>query len=1202
MSVSNIKFCVNDEMLKFLLDTGASLCAIKSEILDSSIPVHKDSLKVKGIGGNLYSKGYVYLKLHVGNFCFDQKFHVFDNLSCDTDGIIGQNFLRKYGGILNFEKNTLSLVIKGKEVTLNINSNIDDNIIMSIPPRCEIVKYVPVRVNEDCVVVAKELCEGVFMAGVIARPQNGKIPIKILNTRENEVCLKNCMPEIQMLNEYDFCKFKKENISVNQVKKLFELLDMKNLNIEEQISIENICAKFVDIFHLPGDKLTTTNLYKQSIQLKENVTPVYVKPYRVPNALKEEVDKQIKKMCEEGIIEEAKCEWSSPVLLVPKKMDNSGEKKWRIVIDYRLLNQKIQDDKFPLPNITDILDSLSGAMYFSHLDLSQGYYQLELTPESRQVTAFTTNRGQYQMKRLPMGLKTSPSAFSRLMTVAMSGLNYDKCFVYLDDLIVFGRNLEDHNRNLINVFSRLRQVNLKLNPYKCEFLKKEILYLGHIITAQGILPDPDKIKALQKYPIPTTVDEVKRFVAFANYYRKFIPHFADIVNPLNALCRKNARFDWSEKCQNSFIKLRESLIQPPVLQYPNFAEDNEFILQTDASGVAMGAVLSNKNNLPVAYASRSLNKAELNYATIEKELLAIVWAVKHFRPYLFGRRFKIVTDHKPLIYLFSHTNPSSRLTKFRLCLEEYDFHVEYIKGRDNVTADALSRIILTSNDLKDMNKNFINVMTRAQSKNLGSIKIDNQVIENSPAEKSDQPCMLEILKKPKDGIELIVMSKQDMKKVSKLERVTTKSGSICYVPSLSTIFMNLNTRSTLTRDVLLRDLDQICKEMNIPEIYVIKNKYNAQMLQEFASAIGKSSKRTGPRICIIRGAQRIIDNEMKKLILNDFHILPTSGHAGINRMTNNIKKYYFWPGMVKDISNFVKKCSSCQKHKYSRNIKEPMVITTTAKSAFEKLYLDIVGPIDKDNDEFSYILTLQCELTKFVEAYPLKTKDTVTVAKTLVENFILRYGIPREIATDRGSEFISSTMKEVCKLLQIKQLQATAYHHESIGSLENSHKVLGAYLRSLTEKQLSSWSSWLSYWCFSYNTTVHTETKYTPFELVFGKVCNIPNNLLNTVDPVYNFESYPIELKYRLQTANTDARNNLIESKIKRKKEYDKSMNPVNYKEGDLILVKNEVGNKLNELYNGPYIVIKELSPNVLLNKNGKEVIVHKNRTKLYNI
>ena len=223
---------------------------------------------------------------------------------------------------------------------------------------------------------------------------------------------------------------------------------------------------------------------------------MYVKPYRLPQSLKSEINEQVKKMLDEDIIEPANSEWNSPVLLVPKKTE--GDKKWRLVIDYRKVNDSIQDDKFPLPNITEILDSLSGSIYFTHLDLHQGFFQLSIKPECRNITSFSTSTGQYQMKRLPMGLKISPSVFSRVMSVAMSGLTYEQCFQYCDDLVVFGRNREIHNKNLLKVFERLRKMNLKLNPHKCDFMKTQLLYLGHVVSASGVLPDPDKIAVFAK--------------------------------------------------------------------------------------------------------------------------------------------------------------------------------------------------------------------------------------------------------------------------------------------------------------------------------------------------------------------------------------------------------------------------------------------------------------------------------------------------------------------------------------------------------------------------------------------------------------------------------------------------------------------------------------------------------------------------------
>lgn len=410
---------------------------------------------------------------------------------------------------------------------------------------------------------------------------------------------------------------------------------------------------------------------------------------------------------------------------------------------------------------------------------------------------------------------------------------------------------------------------------------------------------------------------------------------------------------------------------------------------------------------------------------------------------------------------------------------------------------------------------------------------------------------------------------------------------------------NSESRSAFVHGTSLRDMNTICKKYNIPELVVIKNKENAQLLSSIKNNI-ESIKKQDFKICIIKDVQKITELESQRIILNDFHILPTGGHAGINRMYNNIKKYYFWSNLSRDVEEFVKHCDDCQRFKYSRPNIQPMSITTTASSAFQNVYLDLVGPLEEDSEGNRYILTLQCELSKFVECYPLKTKESTDLARSFVNNFILRYGIPNCIISDKGTEFLNSTLKETCKILEIKQLSSTAYHHETMGSLENSHKHLNAYLRIQTSKNSGTWSSWLQFWCFSYNNSVHTETRYTPYELVFGKICNLPSNILNSLDPLYNFDDYPSELKYRLQNAWQDAKNNLISSKQKRKVHFDKKSKIINYKVGDLILLRNNSGSKKDAIFTGPYPVIEDQAPNVLIKIDNKLVNVHKNRTKSY--
>lgn len=1204
-SSNHVKLNLNNVSKKWLIDTGASLSAVKYEtIISHRIPIIKHNICIKGIGGQLNTEGFVYLNLVANGMEFSHKFYVLRHLPCLHDGIIGQDFLRQFNCIINYELNNISLssLNSDSKTTLPLGlGTFHDSSYLILPPRCEKIFYVDTILKEECIIKSKELCEGVYLAGGICKPCNGKIPIQLLNSREDQVCLSYFSPEFECLDDYDMCTYdKSEYIDSERVRQLFSLLDFGHLNVEERRSVQNICAKFCDIFYLPGDKLSVSNIYEPEIKLKPNVSPSYVKPYRLPRSQREEITNQVNKLLSENIIEPACSEWSSPVLLVPKKSDDNS-KKWRLVIDYRKLNERIIDDKFPLPNISDILDSLSGSMYFTHLDLNQSYYQLNLKSDSKKLTAFTTHTGQYQLTRLPMGLKTSPSCFSRAMTLAMTGLNYEKCLIYLDDLLCFGRSLSIHNKNLIDIFSRLRKVNLKLNPSKCKFLRKDVLYLGHVVSAEGIKPDPEKTKAINSYPTPQNSDEVRRFVAFSNYYRKFIPSFAEITLPLNKLCRKHVQFDWSDECQKAFEKVKSILSSPKVMQYPNFDKENTFILQTDASGFAIGAVLNNGDRRPVAFASRTLNKAEKNYPTIEKELLAITWAVKYFRPYLYGKRFIIETDHKPLIYLFNMTNPSSRTMKFRLTLEEYDFDVVYVRGKDNVAADALSRVRVSSEELKGMHENLICVMTRAQSKRMAQGQSDSSPeSDNFNDNWTDHPRVIEMLKLPKNYTELTFLKDEEWTDLK--NDISSESEHFAFIKTKSLICVKPMTQSQCTRDVFVRELSLFCNKLNIDKLYIILDDEMENIIKKLTNLINKSPRWTGPRLHIIRGVKRITDRDTRRVILNDYHILPTSGHAGIRRMLSNIKRRYFWPGIVKDVTDFVSKCDQCQRQKHFKYTKQPMVITNLGNSAFDRVFLDLVGPLSNDSlSDSKYILTLQCDLSKYVEAYPIASKDSVSVATALVNNFILRYGIPREIITDKGTEFVSSIMQNVCKLLNISHITSTSYHHQTIGALENSHKNLISYLRIMTNNNSQNWSSWLPYWCFAFNTTIHTETQYSPYELVFGKRCNIPSNLTNTLDPVYNFHDYPVELKYRLQKSQLDARDNIDSSKQIRKVRYDSYVNIVNYKPGDFVLIKNEAcKTKLDPLYLGPFEVLKDVEPNIVIKYKNQEKLIHKNRTKLY--
>lgn len=403
---------------------------------------------------------------------------------------------------------------------------------------------------------------------------------------------------------------------------------------------------------------------------------------------REEISRQIKDMKNSSIIRESSSPWCSPIVLA-RKSDNS----WRLCVDYRRLNAITVKDSFPMPNITDLLDSLGGANIFSKLDLASGFWQIPLTEDARAKTAFTTHEGLFEFLVLPFGLANAPGAFNRLMNIVFRS---HKNFVmhYMDDVIVYSKNKEDHKKHLEMTFSALRKAGLKLREEKCEFLREELTFLGHTINANGISANKDRIEAIEQIPYPTNEKEVRSFVGLMSYYRRFIKNFATIASPLYALLKKDAEFKFGDPERKAVEDLKSNLKSSSMMSYPR--PNQPFMISTDASSTGIGAVLSQEDESgeekPIAFASRILSKAERNYATVERECLAIIWALQIFRTYIYGERIFLHTDHQPLKYLLQSERLTNRLARWALQLSEHNIEeIRYTRGKDNVVADVLSR-------------------------------------------------------------------------------------------------------------------------------------------------------------------------------------------------------------------------------------------------------------------------------------------------------------------------------------------------------------------------------------------------------------------------------------------------------------------------------------------------------------------------------
>jgi len=975
--------------------------------------------------------------------------------------------------------------------------------------------------------------------------------------------------------------------------------------MDERQSIFEICEQYAEIFHLEGDRLTFTNAAEHVINLNANQPPIYQRPYRLPHSQQAEIKQQLDKMQQDGIIEPSSSPWNAPLLLVKKKMDASGKEKFRIVIDFRALNQVTLNEFHPLPNITEILDHLGQCQLFSVIDLASGFFQIPLSESSRELTAFSANNAHYQFKRMAMGMKTSPSTFQRLMDNVLSGIIGIKCLVYLDDIIIYGKNLIDHNNKLIDVFERLRIHNLKIQPDKCEFVKRECLYLGHVISETGIRPDPKKIQAVLDFPEPKNVKQIKSFLGLSGYYRKFIENYSSIARPITNLLKKDVKFNWSEECEKAFGKLKHALCTEPVLQYPDFTK--EFILTTDASGKALGAILSQGEigkDLPIAYASRTLSISEFNYSTTELECLAIVYGIKQFRPYLYGRKFTILSDHRPLAWLFNLKDPLSKLARWRIQLEQYDYVIKYKPGIQNGNVDALSRMY-TIQEIKEESYNNFLVKFETTLITNGNVKeVHGELLESPP----EYHIVTEIEKyynfrtgtnyeiKQKFGDKILLKSNKQIGEVVKVKHeeryiifliTKSKTGQITTYENLYTALLNLKYFSEK------HSLNKLIMEKLGRKDGLEWDKVRAMIRHIF--------RNTGIEILV---CSKMEYSEAEKLVIfKQFHDSILGGHAGIGRTIRKIKRQFNWPGLKSDVKNYIKNCESCQKNKVTnRKIKQPMVITTTSSKPFEKIFLDIVGPLVTTVSGNTYILTMQDDLTKYSLGVPIPNHTANTVAEAFVVHFVCIHGIPETILTDQGTDFLSKTFAEVCKLLKINKINTSPYHPQSNGSLERSHRTLAEYLRHYVDKDLSTWDQLLPYALFVYNSTEHSSTNYQPYTLLYGKELNIPVNLKSNPEPRYNYDDYLYDLKQRMQESHKIARERLVKKKIKSKANYDNNAHSEELHVKESILLRdNTQKNKLTPLWKGPYEILEVLdTENIVIQRGRRKVTVHKNDVKKY--
>ena len=613
---------------------------------------------------------------------------------------MGSDFLKKYNAKWDFENQSLRIndsvvILKTKNETENskIISSLFETVI---PPHTSQVINCHVKRKNGEVIASPlnnalifERNPGLLSAPVVTQIKNFNCVTLLTNSSNRRVKIRKgeVLARTEIYEGHQAPTHKQEVFQV-QESPLFDFsAKLPHLNSELHKHFEKLLKTNSDLFARSETDLGKTSLVKMKIETSCE-GPIKQKPYKTPFSQRPLVEKQINDLLDANIIRQSNSPWASPIIMVPKK--DGGH---RMCIDYRKLNQVTKQNSYPLPDISDILSSMNSAKIFSCLDLKSGYYQIQMEEKDKPKTAFVCFKGLFEFNVLPFGLCAAPPVFQELMNRVLKPALNKFAFAYIDDIIIYSKDANEHIKHLQIVFDLLRDAGLKLKLSKCEFGVEKVKYLGHEISKNGINPDPEKIAVIKKLQYPRTIREVRSFLGMAGYYRRFIRNFAETAFPLTQLTKKYGRFKWGPECENAFNKLKECLCETVTLAHPDTIKP--YNLYTDASDYAVGAVLTQElegGEKVIQFLSKQLDDGQRKWATIEKEAYAIVYAVNKLRPFLYGSKFTVFTDHKPLRTLFTSEMKNARIQRWAIMLSEYGCNIEYKKGKENIPADMLSRI------------------------------------------------------------------------------------------------------------------------------------------------------------------------------------------------------------------------------------------------------------------------------------------------------------------------------------------------------------------------------------------------------------------------------------------------------------------------------------------------------------------------------
>ena len=1247
--------CYDRKVTNFV-DTGSSVSLVSSTFVDYLGVKDKISptlAKLTSFSQNIVPAiGEIRLRTALAGITTEWTFIVSNLL--DTDFLIGADYMKANAISLDMGKGILKTP-KGQTSLSNIPGQLRSSVKIkskkthTIPPNT--VHYILASIPNQSLNIdglVQPLNDltgstGVMIAPSVVKVGRKGIPIECLNLSDKEVTIR----QNQLLGF--LCPYSSTNrisgVTINMLEKdelthshktnnpqpshsgwtqekLFKELEIDQLDISESQTsrMKEIVWEYKDCFSLNDHDLGNCNFFKGKIQLKDNAEPKWIPSGKTPYKLQPELDKHIAELVEADVIEPCTehSSWNSRVFLVPKP-NRPGQ--FRFVADLRGLNSQCLPDSYELPNVNHVADCIGGNKFYSTLDLSQSFHQISYEESSRPLTAFSNSGMRYWFKRMVMGQCSSSSQFARMMNKLLTNIPIRNLIYFLDDLLIASNDIDTHLDRLETVLKRFKDADLKLKPNKCLFLKKQVKFVGLTISEQGMQVNEERVKALLELKAPTTRKETQSILGFFGYNRRFIKHYAAMSKPLYQLLNKGPKFKWTAECEDSFQKLREGLKESTILSMPDVDDPlKSYQVTVDGSQDGYGATLTQMirgERRTVAYYSKGVQKHKRQWGQTKLEFETMCRALDHWKVYLQGTEFKVITDCGNLLDLetiFGKNNPTLHRKIQRLA--NFIFTIQHISGEENHIADFLSRY--------PYKRKYVNTHTQTELCK-EQIKEPSQTsqINTLQVEQEEETDMLI----PKDlfsntaSDHITVIEPQSIepkipscfcgeKKLKKYNNDVVEIGSstlgIC---AISDIVQDNNT--PIAQDLVMikkaQEEDDIMKEV---KDWIIKGAKpdtiqalrTPDELITYWKTFNLLSLKEG---IVMRRWAGIKNEEDRNLIVVPhslhhntmllYHSTLMSAHPGVDKSVTLCRKQYYWPKMKHDFSLFIGTCQTCGRCKQPQAYLKAPLKHIMSHAFNDIIVIDHIVPsaTQTTGRGMRYILTITDVWSGYVVAVATRQQTGVANIKAIMRNWCLKYGVCREIILDNAPGFREEFFNALFKAFGCKITFGLPYSSASTGKAERSNKRVNTALRtSLPEGKENQWDLYLDYITFALNCLKNRHTGFSANKLVFGRELNSPLSILienEELEPSsYNDKAYQLH-----RTIKDIVRKVRINSELDFKyseKSYNSKVKGPFFKEGQYCYVLvNCPAHKFSIRWRGPFKVQKALSDHlyvVLINND----------------